>query len=161
MKCVHFYEIISAFVDSEATALEQLALQEHLRNCPSCKNELASQFALKEMLSGYQSAFDRIDISAGVMCRISSLEEFPAEPSAIYAGAKAHKMPQWVAIAFMLAITAATVFSAHRANERVANAANDPAMAYTTYIYEHVNEGYYRDSKLDNNQRYKQVSFNR
>ncbi len=161
MKCTRFYEIISAFVDSEATALEQLALQEHLKSCPNCKSELASQYSLREMLSEYQPVFDRIDISSKVMQRISSPVRFSIEEPPAFFDAPAHKTPQWVAVAFMLAITAAAVFSAHRANTSVANAASDPAMAYTSYIYEHVNDGNTSRSALNNNPMYKQVSLNR
>ena len=137
MNCNRFYEIISAFVDSEATALEQHALQEHIKSCAKCKTELDSQYDLKELFGEYQRDSKRIDISAKVMKRIGFIENNPEDNPALYSG-KDHSHFQWAAVAFMLILTAAVVFSAHRINS--ANTVKDPDIAYANYIYEHVSD---------------------
>ncbi|MDR0453925.1 MAG: zf-HC2 domain-containing protein, partial [Deferribacteraceae bacterium] len=152
-----FYEIISAFVDSEATALEQLALQEHIKICPKCKAELDSQYALKKMLGRYPSVSGKIDVSADVMRRISAMDKSFDEMPAAFAETNAYKTPQWLVIVFMLVITAATVFSAHRAGSNIAGSIQDPVI-YTSYIYEHVNDN--NNLKTGGNDN-KQLSFSR
>ena len=132
MKCGQFFEIISALVDSEATALELCALQEHLKYCSKCRTELTAQYKLKEILSEYQPTTRRIDVSAKVMSKIASSREY--DEDGYPAGARVRSSPpQWLVVAFVVIITVAAIFSAQRVNT-----AKDPAVAYASYVYEHI-----------------------
>lgn len=159
-KCQRYYEIISAFVDSQANALEQLALQEHLKSCNICKNELASQYALKDMMSSCKSAAD-IDISSNVMRHIRYMkrEEYDMMRVANYSSKHSHR---WIAMGVMFALTTAALFLGNGGNSGSNVYANqpDPAKAYANYIYQHVNdEDSYAINYQDSNSSYKQVSF--
>lgn len=63
----------------------------------------------------------------------------------------------WVAMALMLAITVAAVFSAHRLNSDVLVAEAEAEPMYSEYVYEHLSSEmsgvYYKDSQI------KQVSY--
>lgn len=144
MRCKQFCDIISAFVDSEANALEQAALQRHLNSCDICKKELGSQYTLKQMVKDCQCSNYDIDISSSVMSRIMNKNSLDS----LLDNAIAVDEPQirkqiklrWIAAAFMCAITMAAVFSANKINSQIASAdISDNVVNYTTYIYEHLN----------------------
>jgi len=50
MNCEEFKARISAYVDDELEPDQRKRLEEHLANCPSCRQELAEEKALKEEL---------------------------------------------------------------------------------------------------------------
>ncbi|MDR2884360.1 MAG: zf-HC2 domain-containing protein [Deferribacteraceae bacterium] len=155
-KCQRYYEIISAFVDSQANALEQLALQEHLKSCNTCKNELASQYALKDMMRSYQAVHTDLDLSSNIMRQIRykrQEDEHLAEIMHYQA-----KVPnRWVALGVMFAMTATALFLG--SGSTVYAQKPDPAKEYASYIYQHVNDEEYRSSYQPTDNSIKQVSF--
>lgn len=148
MRCMRFHEIISAFLDAEASPLEQLALQEHLKNCPLCKSELSSQYTLRGMIKEHAVIPERVDLAPSVMARIRQLKEAPEE--VLVDGPR--YVPQWVAVAVTLIVTVLAIFSAHQGNP---NFAGDATKNYATYIFEHVNDS---DEQFARNVSYKQIS---
>lgn len=158
MRCTKFIGMISAYVDSEASSFEQLALQEHLKNCPYCKAELEAQYVLRDMVKDCHSFSDNINVSSSVMAAIRQKKQtecdFAAMAGEVAAVAKSHS---WVAVALMFAITMAAVFSAHRLNSHVAVAEAEPM--YSEYVYEHLSTElsgvYYNNSAAQ----VKQVSY--
>lgn len=161
MRCTKFTAIISAYVDSEATAFEQLAMQEHIKTCAYCKAELESQYILREMVRESHSFSDNINInvSTSVMASIRQKKQnadmdFAAMAQSAAIATKSHN---WVAVALMFAITMAAVFSAHRLNSHVAVAEAEPM--YSEFVYEHLSSDlsgvYYSDPQI------KQVSYTR
>lgn len=144
MRCKKFYDIISAFVDSEANALEQAALQEHLKSCDICKKELTSQYTLKQMLKDCQCSNHDIDISSSVMSRIMNKNSLDSLlDNAMVVDGPLTRKPlklRWAAAAFICAITMAAVFSTNKINSQIAAVdVSDNVVDYTTYIYEHLN----------------------
>lgn len=144
MRCKQFYDIISAFVDSEANALETAALQEHLKSCEICKNELASQYALSGMVKDcHNSGICNIDVSKSVMSKIihknelDDIFEYAVDADAVIS--RQTRKFKYVAAAFMCAITAAAVFSARTTNNMQMAAAEPETYEYTAYIYDHLN----------------------
>jgi anti-sigma factor RsiW len=137
MKCEKFKEIISAFIDSEASPLEQLALQKHLEACGECKRELVLQYRVKNMVREEQSAQKEISLSSSVMERIKRL---PLKPRKSTAKSFALSLvSRFSAAAIILAATVATVFYTY-SNHINSAAVKDNAEQYTSYIYSHVNE---------------------
>jgi anti-sigma factor RsiW len=139
-KCQRFYEIISASVDSQANALEQLALQEHIKSCNACKSELAQQYELKDMMRSYQSAAD-IDVSSGVMRKLRYLK-MENEATAPITPQTPRFSNKWVAMFMMFALTTAGLFLGNGASgEKMVHTSNpDPAKIYASYIYQHLHD---------------------
>lgn len=70
MECTRFLNLISAYIDEEAGALERQALEKHVSVCAFCRAELTSQLKLKDMIvSSYEKAAD-IDLSKNIMAMI-------------------------------------------------------------------------------------------
>lgn len=158
MRCTKFIGIISAYVDSEANSFEQLALQEHLKNCPHCKGELEAQYVLRGMVKESHTFSDNINISTSVMAAIRQKKQAAELDLSAFAG-EAVKSRGWVAVALMFAITMAAVFSAHTLNSRIAVAEAEPM--YSEYVYEHLStelSGVYHKNTAVNSQ-VKQVSY--
>jgi anti-sigma factor RsiW len=158
-KCKRFYEIISASVDSQANALEQLALQEHVKSCNICKNELALQYALKDMMRSYQSAAD-VDVSSKVMRKIRYLKmDNDAMETAIVQTPRFSN--KWVAMCLMFALTTAGLFFGNGViGEKMIYASNpDPAKIYASYIYQHLHDDEIPYILNRKNSDFKHVSF--
>ncbi|MDR2104556.1 MAG: zf-HC2 domain-containing protein [Deferribacteraceae bacterium] len=133
MKCEKYTEIISAFVDSEASPLEQLALQKHLEVCEKCKRELVVQYKMKNMVQSEHSmdSFGDIHLSSAVMQKIKTLS---VEPVHYRSFSRASRLS---AVAVILLAMLVTIFYTY--NDRK-NAALSISSPYTGYIYTHVNE---------------------
>lgn len=56
MNCKTVLPLLSAFVDSELTGTETLAVRDHLRACPSCSREAELVRAVKTRLSSLATA---------------------------------------------------------------------------------------------------------
>lgn len=134
MRCTKYLEIISAFVDSEATPLEQLAMQEHIKNCPHCKAELSNQYALKEMVVDKFKCGDSFDISFSVMNRIKAGDTV-ANVNDVEI--KVHSS-KWVAAAVLTVALLTTVFAINFDKKEIA--ADSSAKTYASYIYDHLND---------------------
>lgn len=138
MKCAKVQELISAYVDAEANALEQLALQEHMKGCPACKNELMNQYSIKSMAKGYMADTPDIDITSRVMSRV--LAPKSEEVTEVYHSFAA-KYSKWMVATFVMALTAAALFSAHMNTADIAGVQMpSPATEYAEYIYEHIRD---------------------
>ena len=143
MRCNKFIDIISAYVDSEASALEQLALQEHLKSCSYCKAELESQYMLRDMVKEAHGFADvNINITSSVMARISEKKDIRDEMLTLAGAggaiARTGSSAGWVAMALMFAITMTAVFSAHKMQTQVAVAEENHSSEYASYVYEHL-----------------------
>lgn len=134
MKCAKYLEIISAFVDSEATPLEQLAVQEHIKTCPHCKAELSNQYALKEMMSNKFKCGDSFDMSALIMQRIKSGAGLGEQQT--YCHENSVAASKWAVAAVMAMTILATAFAVNFDKKEII--ADSSAKTYASYIYEHL-----------------------
>ncbi|MDR2400128.1 MAG: zf-HC2 domain-containing protein [Deferribacteraceae bacterium] len=135
MKCERFKEIISAFVDSEASPLEQLALQKHLEVCGDCKKELMFHYKMKNMVQrehGIDNCED-VNLSSAVMVKINALK--PKESAREFS--LASRLSAAAVILFATLVTMLYAYT-YRSSSPVAT---DSSRQYTSYIYTHVNEG--------------------
>jgi anti-sigma factor RsiW len=137
MKCEKYNEIISAFVDSEASPLEQLALQKHLEVCEKCKMELVIQYKMKNMVQGEHSAdaLKDIHLSAAVMEKIKAISVKPARSA--HKTLHVSRASRLSAAAVILLAMLITMFYTY--SERTDGVAAN-SRQYTSYIYTHVNE---------------------
>ncbi|MBI5266310.1 MAG: zf-HC2 domain-containing protein [candidate division Zixibacteria bacterium] len=53
MTCLEFRSILDRYVDRELSTDEMRRADEHLTGCATCREELASQQSLKQLMSGY------------------------------------------------------------------------------------------------------------
>jgi anti-sigma factor RsiW len=137
MTCEKFKDIISAFIDSEASPLEQLALQKHLDLCGECKRELMLLYRMRNMVREGQVAQKEISLSSSVMERIRKL---PVKPRKSTVKSFALSLvSRFSAAAVILAATVATIFYAY-SNHVNYIAVRDNAEQYTSYVYSHVND---------------------
>jgi anti-sigma factor RsiW len=136
MNCEKYKEIISAFVDSEASPLEQLALQKHLEVCGACKTELMLQYKIKNMIVSESGEGSDISISSSIMAKVRAI---PSKPRGFAAGSlAAAPVSRFAAAAVILAAMVATMLYVYTA--RVDMAAIEDSGQYTSYVYSHVNE---------------------
>jgi anti-sigma factor RsiW len=155
-RCQRYYEIISAYIDSQANALEQLALQEHLKSCSACKQELASHYALRDMVQSYKPIAD-INITSSVMRQIRYNKQ---EEAIIHPAHFTEKVGnRWIALGVMVLMTATALMLGNVDNAVYAQKP-DPAKEYATFLYQHVNdEESHSISYQGSDSSFKQVSF--
>jgi hypothetical protein len=135
MKCVKIQQLISAYVDTEANTLEQLALLEHMKACPACTNELANQYTIKTMMKDYTAGAPDIDIASSVMSRISAPAPELTYPSFL------EKHSKWMVATFIMVLTVAALYSAHINTADIAKSTPaNPTQEYAAYIYEHISD---------------------
>ncbi len=147
MKCAKFCEIISVYVDSEANALEQLALQEHLKGCNTCKNELITQYTLKDMVKEYNSGAPEVNITPKVMSRLAASQHGAFRPEH---NSFIIKHSKWMVATVVITLTAIALFSAHMSTHTMIADNMDREMRYTEYVYAHVSDTGNTNSEYSN-----------
>ena len=105
--CDHWQEIISAWLDGEATPEEAKEVQEHLESCAACRQWLeqveTDRQSFVSSLMGRQA-----DISQDVMRRVS---EMSVEPNGVSQGPrKSFRLAELRVAAAMVAVVAAILF---------------------------------------------------
>jgi len=130
MDCTKFHELISIYLDEEASSVQRQALEKHMESCSVCKSYLASQIKLKEMIkSSYQTSIDA-DFSASIMSKISA-------PAEIRKPSRMKKLSVFVAAAAAVCILAiAALMSLNVDNNKIAG--NEKL---EEYVIEHVGSG--------------------
>lgn len=131
MDCTKFHELISLYVDEETSAVQRQALEKHMETCQDCKNYMANQIKLKDMIrESYAQTVD-IDISASIMNRIQQPEKVVRPVS------RMKKISLFVAAAAAVCVvTLAALMSLHVDNNTVAG--NEKL---EEYVIEHVGSG--------------------
>ena len=74
MDCKEIEKLIPGFVKNECTRDEEILLLEHIRKCPTCKEELTIQFLLEEGLNRLEAG-ESFDLNKELEKRLSSREE--------------------------------------------------------------------------------------
>ncbi|PLX67296.1 MAG: hypothetical protein C0603_09495 [Denitrovibrio sp.] len=130
MDCTKFHELISLYVDEEASSVQGQALEKHLESCTGCKAYLANQIKLKNMINESYNKVVDIDLSAKIMNNISA-------PKLVSKPSKVKKLSVYVAaVAAACVITIAALMSLHVDNNTVAG-----NQKLEEYIIEHVGTG--------------------
>jgi anti-sigma factor RsiW len=153
MDCANYRKLISAFVDSEVTPLEHLALQEHLKVCPECKSELMVQYYMQNMIKDAGKCEKEVNFTASVMKKVCKCKQCKDTAFA--------KLSRAVVVGMVFAATLATMLYSfpNGADVVVKPAAISPD--YTSYIYRHVDDTIaYADIYVEQRQ-FKQATFTR
>lgn len=132
MACTKYHNIISAYVDDEASTLEVEALMSHLENCPACRLELKNATLLNTSVSeSYESSVD-VDFSVHIM---SSILESKSETSS-YTSSIISRVYRPVAVAASVAIVASIMVFSSASNEVMAE--NKDIMQMESLVMEHM-----------------------
>lgn len=144
MRCTRVQEIISAFVDSEANPLEQLAMQEHVKSCSVCKRALADQYTLKSLVKTVKRTDPSVDLSANIMKRLSTRTPEISVPRK-YSGIVAAAM---MAVVLLVATISVRFENEHAVPPVIADAMQTDTLEdknapeYAEYIYQHLADNF-------------------
>lgn len=103
MNCRCASSRISAYLDGELTGAETLPLREHLRQCPTCAQELEALRRLKVHMSALAAPPPPADLPSKLAARIAQIDE-SARPRYSWSGRMA--LAAVAAVAIALAVVA-------------------------------------------------------
>lgn len=130
MDCTKFHELISLYIDEEASNVQTEALEKHMESCSGCRSVLSNQLKLRDMVKESFSKTSDIDLSMSIMSKISAPKK-AKKPSIV----KKLSMVA-AAVAAVMVIAMAAMMSLHVDNNKVAG--NEKL---EEYVIEHVGTG--------------------
>ena len=80
MTCRHVHARLSAYLDRELVGHQMLAIERHLSECGSCRQELESLRFIKARLGSLADPEEPVGLRERVRAKVFGAEQIPAPP---------------------------------------------------------------------------------